>query len=80
MSYLIDTTHQLQAEVLDADGFEAFLETGNCFDKTVAARVRKHIYSSGNSVDPQEAFRLFRGRDPVVEPMLKKKNLLHSAN
>jgi len=80
LSYLIDTTHRLQAEVLDADGFEAFMETGNCFDKTVAARVRKHIYSSGNSVDPQEAFRLFRGRDPVVEPMLKKKGLLHSAN
>ena len=70
----------LWAEVLDADGFEAFLETGNAFDKDVARRVRQHIYSSGNSVDPQEAFRLFRGRDPVVEPMLKKKGLLLSAN
>lgn len=66
----------LWAEVLDADGFDAFLETGNCFDRTVADRVRKYIYSAGNSVDPAELFRLFRGRDPAIEPMLKKKGLL----
>ena len=69
----------LWAEVLDADGFEAFLETGNPFDQEVAKKVRKYIYSSGNSLDPREAFRLFRGRDPVVEPMLKKKGLLENS-
>lgn len=66
----------LWAEVLDADGFDAFVETGDCFDKATAARVRKYIYSSGNSQPPEEAYRAFRGRDPVVEPMLKKKGLL----
>jgi peptidyl-dipeptidase Dcp len=66
----------LWAEVLDADGFDAFLETGDCFDSATAARVRKYIYSSGNSIDPAEAFRLFRGRDPAIEPMLKKKGLM----
>lgn len=66
----------LWAEVLDADGFDAFLETGDCFDKGVAERVRKYIYAAGNSYDPAEAFRLFRGRDPAIEPMLKKKGLL----
>lgn len=62
--------------MLDADGFDAFLETGDIFNPDVAARVRRYIYSSGNSMEPGMAFRLFRGRDPVVEPMLKKKGLL----
>jgi peptidyl-dipeptidase Dcp len=66
----------LWAEVLDADGFEAFLETGDCFDPQVAQRVYDFIYSAGNSKDPAELFRLFRGRDPVIEPMLKKKGLV----
>jgi peptidyl-dipeptidase Dcp len=66
----------LWAEVLDADGFDAFLEAGNCFDKETARRVRKYIYSSGNSLDPKVAYKLFRGREPAVEPMLRKKGLL----
>lgn len=66
----------LWAEVLDADGFDAFTETGDCFNEEVAAKVRKYIYSTGNSMEPGQAFRSFRGRDPVVEPMLKKKSLL----
>lgn len=47
----------LWAEVLDADGFQAFQEAGSCFDKEVAGRVRKYIYSSGNSLEPGEAYR-----------------------
>jgi peptidyl-dipeptidase Dcp len=70
----------LWAEVLDADGFEAFIERGDPFDPETARRVRQFIYSSGNSMDPREAYRAFRGRDPAVEPMLKKKGLLTSAN
>eukprot|EP00192_Tetraselmis_astigmatica_P006864 CAMPEP_0117675278 /NCGR_PEP_ID=MMETSP0804-20121206/15517_1 /TAXON_ID=1074897 /ORGANISM="Tetraselmis astigmatica, Strain CCMP880" /LENGTH=757 /DNA_ID=CAMNT_0005484265 /DNA_START=186 /DNA_END=2459 /DNA_ORIENTATION=- len=70
----------LWAEVLDADGFEAFMEAGSCFDSATAAKVRKFIYSSGNSLEPGEAYRSFRGRDPTVEPMLKKKGLLTGAN
>jgi peptidyl-dipeptidase Dcp len=67
----------LWAEVLDADAFDAFKESGNgCFDKATAERLRACIYSTGNSVEPGEAFRKFRGRDPVVEPMLKKKGLM----
>jgi peptidyl-dipeptidase Dcp len=56
----------LWAEVLDCDAFDAFVEAGNVFDGAVAARLRDCIYSSGNSVEPGEAFRAFRGRDPVV--------------
>lgn len=66
----------LWAEVLDCDAFDAFVEAGNVFDTAVAARLRECIYSAGNSREPGEAFRAFRGRDPVVEPMLKDRGLL----
>ena len=66
----------LWAEVLDADGFEAFVEAGNPFDPGVAQRLLQHIYSTGNTRDPAEAYRAFRGRAPTVVPMLKKKGLV----
>jgi len=66
----------LWAEVLDCDAFDAFVEAGDVFDPTVAARLRACILSAGNSREPGEAFRAFRGRDPVVEPMLKDRGLL----
>ena len=66
----------LWAEVLDADGYEAFVEAGNPFDAAVAARLRRFIYSSGNSIEPSEAYRAFRGRAPIVEPMLKGRGLV----
>ena len=52
----------LWAEVLDADGFNAFVETNDIFNPEVALKLRKYIYSTGNSIDPKEAYRLFRGR------------------
>ena len=66
----------LWAEVLDADGYEAFVEAGNPFDAEVAARLRRFIYSSGNSIEPAEAYRSFRGRAATVEPMLKGRGLV----
>jgi peptidyl-dipeptidase Dcp len=54
---------------------EAFKETGDIFDKATAASCRQYIYSSGNSADPAELFRQFRGRDPVIQFMLQKKGL-----
>jgi peptidyl-dipeptidase Dcp len=48
--------------ILDVDGYEAFTETGDIFNAEVAARVKKHIYSAGNSRDPAELYRSFRGR------------------
>jgi peptidyl-dipeptidase Dcp len=64
------------AEVLDCDAFDAFVEAGSAFDAKVAARLRECILSTGNSVEPGAAFRAFRGRDAVVEPMLKSRGLL----
>ena len=69
----------LYAEGLDADAYDAFTEAGSCFDRATADRARRWIYSSGNSVEPGAAFRAFRGRDPVVGPMLKKKGLVAGA-
>jgi len=66
----------LWAEVLDADAFAAFKESGDIFDKDVAANARKYIYSSGNTKAPDELFRQFRGRDPDINFMLEKKGLL----
>ena len=66
----------LWAAVLDADGYEAFVEAGNPFDGEVAGRLRKFIYSSGNTMPPMDAYRAFRGQDPKVEPMLRKKGLV----
>jgi peptidyl-dipeptidase Dcp len=67
----------LWAEVLDADAFAAFEETGDIFDKDVAHKARKFIYSAGNTEAPDELFRQFRGRDPDINFMLKKKGLLN---
>jgi peptidyl-dipeptidase Dcp len=69
----------LWAEVLDADGYEAFVEAGNPFDAAVAARLRRFIYSSGNSIEPSQAYRAFRGRAPTVEPMLKGRGLTRAS-
>ena len=66
----------LWAEVLDADGYDAFNEAGSPFDPAVAARLRKFIYSSGNSIEPSAAYRAFRGREPTALPMLKQRGLV----
>ncbi|TMH12293.1 MAG: M3 family metallopeptidase [Betaproteobacteria bacterium] len=69
----------LWAEVLDADGFEAFVEAGNPFDASVAQRLHRFIYSSGNSLEPSQAYRAFRGRAATVTPMLRQRGLVEEA-
>ncbi|HEV7576168.1 MAG TPA: M3 family metallopeptidase [Caldimonas sp.] len=66
----------LWAEVLDADGYDAFVEAGDPFDPAVARRLARFIYSSGNSIEPGEAYRAFRGRAAGPEPMLRQRGLL----
>jgi peptidyl-dipeptidase Dcp len=63
------------AEVLDADGFGAFEEAGDPFHAETAAKLHRHIYAAGGSVDPMTTYRAFRGRDPKVEPLLVKRGL-----
>ena len=66
----------LWSEVLDADAFNAFEETGDVFDAATAKRLRDHIYAAGGARDPSEAYQAFRGRMPAVDPMLKKRGLI----
>jgi peptidyl-dipeptidase Dcp len=64
------------AEVLEAEAFDAFEEAGNAFDPVLADKLKRCIYSAGDSREQRAAFRAFRGRDPRVEPMLRKRGLL----
>lgn len=64
----------LWAEVLDADGFAAFAETGDAFAPALAARL-KDIYSAGDTRDPMELYRAFRGRDPDIAGLLRQRGL-----
>jgi peptidyl-dipeptidase Dcp len=63
----------LWADVITADAFGAFVEAGGPYDKKVAARLRKYIFSVGNTIDPAEGYRAFRGRDPRIEALMKKR-------
>jgi peptidyl-dipeptidase Dcp len=66
----------LWAEVLDADGYQAFVDAGDPFDAEVAGRLLRFIYSRGGAIDPGEAYRAFRGRDASVGPLLAKRGLV----
>jgi peptidyl-dipeptidase Dcp len=63
------------SEVMDADAFEAFEETGNVFDKATAKRLYTSIYSAGGKQDPADAYVAFRGRLPTSEALLEKRGL-----
>lgn len=63
------------SEVLDADAFAAFKETGDHFDPATAKKLKDYIYSAGNLRDPAEAYKAFRGRLPTVDALLKKRGL-----
>jgi peptidyl-dipeptidase Dcp len=65
----------LWAEVLDADGYDAFREAGSPFDAAVAERLQRYVYAAGNTLEPGAAYRAFRGRDATVTPMLAKRGL-----
>jgi peptidyl-dipeptidase Dcp len=63
------------SEVLDADAFAAFEETGDVFDPATAERLRRHIYAAGGSRDPEELYLAFRGKMPTAAAMMTKRGL-----
>jgi peptidyl-dipeptidase Dcp len=65
----------LWSEVLDADGFKAFKDTGDAFDPTTAQRLYEFVYSVGGTRDFAEAYRLFRGREPRIDALLEGRGL-----
>ena len=58
---------------MDADTWAAFEESGSVWDKATADKFRKILLSTGNETDRIEAYRAFRGRDPDVKFILKKR-------
>ncbi|MCQ2119044.1 MAG: M3 family metallopeptidase [Bacteroidales bacterium] len=67
------------AEVLEADAFGMFLENG-IFDKATADKFRENILSKGDTEDPAELYRKFRGRDPESEALMVKLGLTEKKN
>ena len=65
------------AEVLDADAFAAFKETGDIFNPEKARAFREYILSRGGSDDPMKLYQAFRGKEPSIDPLLRRKGLLH---
>ena len=63
------------AEVLDADGFEAFKETGDIFNQDVAERFRKYVLTPGGIDDGMTMYRNFRGSEPKIDALLRNRGL-----
>jgi len=67
------------SEVLDADAFAAFEETGDIFDPATAKRLRDCIYAAGGSQEPADAYKAFRGRLPSADALLRKRGFAAAA-
>ena len=74
-SYAAGYYSYLWSEVLDADGFEAFAESGDIFDAGVARRLHDFVYAAGGSRDYEAAYRAFRSRPPSPQALLRKRGL-----
>ncbi|MBR2170177.1 MAG: M3 family metallopeptidase [Alistipes sp.] len=61
------------AEVLDADAFEAFAETGDIFNQEVAAKFRKYVLTPGGIDDGMTMYTAFRGREPKIDALLRNR-------
>jgi peptidyl-dipeptidase Dcp len=70
----------LWADVITADAAEAFAEApGGMYDKEVAKRLRDHVFAVGNTIDPVVSYRAFRGRDPAIDALMRKRGFATSA-
>lgn len=67
------------SEVMDADAFQAFKETGDAFDAGMAEKLLTHIYSAGGSRDPAELYVAFRGKMPAIDALLEGRGLKDAA-
>ena len=72
-SYSAGYYSYLWSETMDADTWAAFEETGNVWDPATAQRFARTLLSTGNETDRAEAYRQFRGRDPDVDALLRKR-------
>ena len=67
------------SEVLDADAFRAFEETGDVFDAATAGKLKSFVYAAGATRKEDEAYIAFRGKLPDVEGLLEKRGLVEGA-
>jgi peptidyl-dipeptidase Dcp len=72
-SYSAGYYSYLWADTLSADAFEAFTEARGPYDKSVAKRLLDCVFSTGNTIDPAECYRAFRGRDAGIEALMRKR-------
>ena len=79
-SYSAGYYSYLWADTLSADAFEAFIEAEGAYDKAVAKRLRDHVFSTGNTIDPAEGYRAFRGRDAQVDALMRKRGFPPESN
>ena len=63
----------LWSDTLSSDAYEAFTEAKGPYDKDVAERLRKNVFSAGDTVDPADGYRAFRGRDPDIAALMRKR-------
>jgi peptidyl-dipeptidase Dcp len=78
-SYAAGYYSYLWADTLSADAFEAFTEAGGAYDKSVARKLREHVFSAGNTVDPAEGYRAFRGRDAQIDALMRRRGFGEAA-
>ncbi|MFL5349991.1 MAG: M3 family metallopeptidase [Hyalangium sp.] len=63
----------LWADTLTADAYEAFTQGAGPYDRAVAERLRKNVFAVGNTMDPAEAYRAFRGKDAGIDALMRKR-------
>ena len=63
----------LWSDTLAADAWEAFVEAGSPWDAAVAKRLKDNVFSVGNTIDPAQGYRAFRGRDPGTAALMRKR-------
>lgn len=69
----------LWSDTLTADAYNAFVEGKGPYDATVAERLRKNVFSVGDTIDPAEGYRAFRGKDAGTEALMKKRGFATKA-
>ncbi len=75
MGYSSGYYSYIWAEVLDSDAFEAFVESGDIFNKEIANKFRTCVLEKGGSKEAMELYKDFRGKEPSIEPLLKNRGL-----
>jgi peptidyl-dipeptidase Dcp len=69
-SYSAGYYSYLWSDVLSADAYQAFMEGVGPYDMKVAAKLKKYVFSVGNTIDQEEAYRKFRGHDPKTDALM----------